>query len=181
MRGGRRGESYKRWTERVLQSQHFRTLRHPGNLVYAWAFGSKRERSRIVEQLPYEDQLPWDDVIRFLVRGDPTYPKKRRQMYISVANWYDRAWCRGQVAEATLYAYGLMLVWKQMTPAQKSGCQKKHAHIAKCRPPLRPPPQLRHATCAVPRKDWAPRRGGGNRQGFSLDQIFAHSICELQG
>lgn len=165
--GRRRGESYKRWTERVLRSQHFRTLRHPGNLVYAWAFGSKRERSRIVEQLPYEHQLPWDDVIRFLVRGDRTYPKKRRQMYISVANWYDRAWCRGQVAEATLYAYGLMLVWKQMTPAQKKG--------------LRPPPQLRHATCAVPRKGWAPRRGGGNRRGFSLDQIFAHSLCELEG
>jgi hypothetical protein len=162
-----RGERHKSWMRQVLASKHFRALQHPGNLVYAWAFGSKREKSHIVEQLPYEHQLPWDDVIRFLIRGDVTYPKKQRQMYISVANWYDRAWCRGQVAEATLYAHGLMLVWKQMTPAQKGG--------------LRPPPQLRHATCAVPRKDWAPRRGGGNRQGFSLDQILAHSICELDG
>jgi len=179
--GRRRGESYRRWTDRVLRSQHFRTIQHPGNLVYAWVFGRKKEKTRIEGALPYDYALPWEDVIRFLVKGEITYPKKLRQMYISVANWYDRAWCRGQVAEATLYANGLMLIWKQMTRADKEGCQEGHAHHARCGRPLRPPPQLRHATCAAPRKGWAPRRGGGNRRGFSLDQIFSHSLCELEG
>ncbi len=55
------GESGAAWVDRVLATGLFRCLRHPGNHVYVWALGDRRERRQVqagfVNGLPFPKQV----------------------------------------------------------------------------------------------------------------------------
>jgi hypothetical protein len=176
-------KAWLRWVNRVLNNKAwFEKTRHPGKLTYVWtypgvtgygrrALNAKRQKliEDVVEKIPAKnrDAIPWQDVLRLVHSfGGETqikYPKKARQAYLSLGRYYTRAWSKGEVAHATLFAQGLLLIWRRFLSAEE-------------RSALTPPPSLQW-TCPIPTR----QAGAANRDGraFSLDDLLHRSICRI--
>ena len=133
---------------RRIRSTELENRSHPGNLVYAWAIGSSKQKKLIEKGFAKAVDA----------ENRPIYPKRPRQKYINLWGRFHRAITKGQWDKARDIADGMGQIWPGLNTASREALSA---------PPLAQ--DVQRARMAAGSASKRPRYG------YSLSQLYQQS------